>query len=126
VLQKYVHVFHDEETSDSKSTHVIEHQTLLEDIKSIRRPQYKTPFTRTDEMKAQVKFILAKGVIRERSYNWSASAILVPNMSFDGKKKFKFCFVFRALTAVTMFDSYPLTQLKKRRLFCMGLSVFQS
>ena len=64
MLQKYAHVFHDEETNDFKSTDVIEHQILLEDNKPIRRPQYKTPFALKDEMKAQVENMLAKGVIR--------------------------------------------------------------
>jgi len=31
VLQRYAHIVHDEETNDSKSTDVIEHQILLED-----------------------------------------------------------------------------------------------
>ena len=48
VLQKYAHVFHDEDTNDFKSTDVIEHQILLEDNKPIRRPQYKTPFALKD------------------------------------------------------------------------------
>ena len=67
MLQKYAHVFHDEETNDFKSTDVIEHQILLEDSKLIRRPQYKTHFALKDEMKAQVENMLAKGVIRESS-----------------------------------------------------------
>jgi hypothetical protein len=31
VLQKFAHVFHDEETNDFKSTNIIEHHILLED-----------------------------------------------------------------------------------------------
>jgi hypothetical protein len=72
VLQKFAHVFHDEETDDFKSTNVIEHQVLLDDPKPIRRPQYKTPLALKDKMKAQVENMLAKGVIRESSSPWSA------------------------------------------------------
>ena len=39
VLQKYAHVFHDEETNDSRSTDVVEHKIVLTDPTPIRRPQ---------------------------------------------------------------------------------------
>jgi len=38
VLQKYAHVFHDEETNDFKSTDVIEHKIVVTDPTPIRRP----------------------------------------------------------------------------------------
>jgi hypothetical protein len=59
-------------------------------------------------MQAQVEKMLEKGVIRESSSPWSASAILVPKKSVDGKPKYRFCVDFRALNSVAKFDSYPL------------------
>jgi hypothetical protein len=38
VLQKYAHVFHDEETNDFKSRNVIEHKIVVTDPTPIRRP----------------------------------------------------------------------------------------
>ena len=38
VLQKYAHVFHDEETNDFKGTNVVEHEIPVCDVQSIRRP----------------------------------------------------------------------------------------
>jgi len=123
VLQKYVHVFHYEETNDFKSTDVIEHQILLEDNKPIRRPQYKTHFALKDEMKAQVENILAKGVIRESSSPWSAPAILFQK-SLDGKPKYRFCVDFRALNAVTKFDPYPLPRFEQTTSVLHGSKYF--
>ena len=108
VLWKYAHLFHNEETNDFRATDVVEHQIELEDTKPIRRPQHRTRFALRGEMKAQVENMLAKGVIRESSSPWSASAILVPKRSADGKPKYRFCVDFRALNAVTKFDPYLL------------------
>jgi hypothetical protein len=55
VLIKYAHVFHDEESNDFKGTDVIEHQTVLEDKRPIRKTQYRVPYALRDEMKTQVK-----------------------------------------------------------------------
>ena len=108
VLRKYAHVFHDEDTNDFKGTNVIEHQILVGDAQPIRRPQYRTPYALRNEMQRQVQDMLDKNVIRESQSPWSAPAILVPKKSLDGKPKYRFCVDFRALNAVTKFDSYPL------------------
>jgi hypothetical protein len=52
--------------------------------------------------------MLDKNIIRESQSPWSAPAILAPKKSLDGKPKYRFCVDFRALNAVTKFDSYPL------------------
>jgi hypothetical protein len=51
---KYAHVFHDEETNDSKGTDVIEHEILVGNGKHIRRPPYCTPYALLGETKAQI------------------------------------------------------------------------
>jgi hypothetical protein len=66
------------------------------------------PYALREEMQKQVQDMLKKGVIRECKSPWSAAAILVPKKSLDGTPKFRFCVDFRALNAVTKFDSYPL------------------
>jgi hypothetical protein len=63
-------------------------------------------------MEAQVKDTLNKRVIRNSQSPWSAPAILVPKKSLDGKPKYHFCVDFRALNAVTNFDSKPLPHLE--------------
>jgi hypothetical protein len=101
-LRRYAHLFHDEEFEEFGAKNVVEHQIIWTDETPIRRPHYRTPFALRDEMKSQVENMLAKGVIRPSMYLWSASSILVP------KRTFLFCVDFRALNAVTKFDSYPL------------------
>jgi hypothetical protein len=59
-------------------------------------------------MQTQVKKMLDKGVIRPNNTPWTASALLVPKKSADGKPKYRFCVDFRALNAVTRIDPYPL------------------
>jgi hypothetical protein len=44
VLQKFLHLFHDEENNIFKATNVIEHQIPIGDAQRIRRPQYRTPY----------------------------------------------------------------------------------
>ena len=44
VLLKYAHVFHDEDTNDFKGTDIIEQQIIVDNVPSIRRPQYRTPY----------------------------------------------------------------------------------
>ena len=108
ILVKYAHTFHDEETNDFMGTNVVEHEILLTDPRPIRRPPYRTPYALRDEMQSQVQKMLDKGVIRPSNSPWSAPALLVPKKSADGKPKYRFCVDFRALNAVTKFDSYPL------------------
>jgi len=108
LLQKYAHVFHDEDTNDFKGTNVTEHQILVGDAQPIRRPQYRNPYAVRHEMQRQIQDMLDKNIIRESQSPWSAPAILVPKKSLDGKPKYRFCVDFRALNAVTKFDPYPL------------------
>lgn len=108
VLRKYRHVFHDEQSNDFKSTDVVEHQIDTGDVKPIRRPPYRVPFSQREEVEKQVQNMLKKGVIRDSNSPWSAPAILVPKKSLDGKPKYRFCVDFRQLNALTKFDTYPL------------------
>jgi hypothetical protein len=59
-------------------------------------------------MEEQVQDKLKIGVIEPRSSPLSAPAILVPKKSVYGKPKYRFCVHFRALNAVTQFDTDPL------------------
>jgi hypothetical protein len=71
-------VFQDEDENDYKGTHIAEHQVLVGDAKTIRKPPYRTPFALREEMQSQVQQMLSKGVIRESVSPWSAPAILIP------------------------------------------------
>ena len=64
-------------------------------------------------MESQVQKMLDEGVIRESNSPLSAPAIFVPKLSLDGKPRYRFCVDFRALNAVTKFDSYPLTLIEE-------------
>jgi len=54
VLLKYAHVFHDEKSNDFKTTELVEHEINLKDPMPLRRPQYRTPFALSEEMKVQI------------------------------------------------------------------------
>jgi hypothetical protein len=55
VLQKYAHVFHDEDKKDFKATNVVEHRIEVNDTTPIRHPHYRTPFALRGQMDSQVK-----------------------------------------------------------------------
>jgi len=90
VLRMYSHVLHEEVSNDFKETKAIEHQTLFGDAKPIRQPPYRTPYALREEIQTQVQDMLNKNIIRPSTSPWSASAILVPKESQDGKPKFRF------------------------------------
>jgi len=66
------------------------------------------PFALRKELDNQIQDMLNKGVIEESSSPWTSPAILVPKKSPDGTRKYRFCVDFRAMNAVTQFDTYPL------------------
>jgi hypothetical protein len=68
--------------------------------------------------------MLNKGLVRKSHSPWSAPAILVPKKSLDGKPKIRFCVDFRALNAVTKFDSYPLPRLEDSISNLFGVKYF--
>ena len=124
VLQKYAHVFYDEETNDFNSTDVIEHKIVVTDPTPIRRPQYRTPYELRGEMECQVNDMLQKGEIRKSYSPWSAPAILVPKKILDGKPKFRFSVDFSVLNAVTKFELYPLPRLEDSTSSLFGSKCF--
>jgi hypothetical protein len=68
--------------------------------------------------------MLKKEIIRPSSSPWAAPAILVPKKSESGKPKFRFCVDFRALNAVTKFDSYPLPRFDETTSTLFGSKYF--
>ena len=108
VLRKYRHVFHQEGSNDFKGTNFVEHRIVTGNAKLIIKVPYRVPFALRQEMQDQVRDMLAKGIIEESKSPWSSPSILVPEKSLDGKPKYRFCVDFRALNAVTQFDTYPL------------------
>ena len=68
--------------------------------------------------------MLQTGVIRPSSSPWSVPAILVPKTLQDGKPNFRFCVDFRALNAVTKFDSYPLPRFDETTSTLFGSKYF--
>jgi transposase InsO family protein len=124
VLLRYSNIFHDDESNDFKSTDVVEHRIITGDAQPIRKAQYRVPFALREEMESQVQDMLKKGVIRESNSPWSAPVILVPKKSTDGKPKYRFCVDFRALNAVTKFDSYPLPRFEETTSTLAGSKYF--
>jgi hypothetical protein len=108
VILKYRKVFHDAEDHRFKGTDLVEHRIITGGAKPIRKAPYRVPFALREEMENQVKDMVDKGVIEPSSSPWAAPAILVPKKSPDGTPKYRFCVDFRALNAITKFDTYPL------------------
>jgi hypothetical protein len=77
-------------------------------------------------MEDQVQDMLNKGVIEESNSPWNAPAILVTKKSLDGKPKYRFCVDFRALNAVTQFDTYPLPLIEQASSVLHGSKYFST
>jgi len=125
VLQKYAHVFHDEETNDFNSSDVIEYQVLL-DTKPIRLREYKTPFAPKDEMKAQVVNILAKGVIRDSSSPGPPALHYFLKTVLKGSQNSGFALIFPRSTLLPNLIRISCQDLNKLCLFYSYLSISQS
>jgi len=61
---------HDEQTNDFKGTSVIDHKIPLDDTLTIRKPQYRVPYSLRDLMQTQVENMLDRGAIRESRFPW--------------------------------------------------------
>ena len=119
VLQKYAHVFHDEDTNDFTGTNVIKHQILVGDAQPIRSPQYRTPYALRHEMQRQVQDMLGKNIIRESQSPWSAPAILVPKKSLMVNQNTDFAWTLEPLTQSLNLTPIPYQHLKKLLPRCM-------
>ena len=124
VLIKYAGIFHDDEDNDFKSTNVVVHKIVTGDATPIRKAPYKTPFALRDEMNRQVQKMLDKGVISPSQSPWSSPVVLVPKKSGNGVPKYRFCVDFRALNAVTKYDSYPLPRFEETTSTLSGSKYF--
>jgi len=124
VLIIYAGIFHDDEDNDFKSTNVVVHKIETGDATPIKKAPYKTPFGLRQEMNRQVQNMLDKGVISSSHSPWSSPVVLVPKKSENGVLKYRFCMDFRALNAVTKYDSYPLPRFEETTSTLLGSKYF--
>jgi len=68
--------------------------------------------------------MLDKGVISPSRSPWSSPVVLVPKISENGVPKYRFCVDFRALNAVTKYDSYPLPRFAETMSTLSGSKYF--
>ena len=125
MLQKYAHVFHDEDTYYFKGTNLFEHEIPVGEVQNIRHSQYRNPYALRHGMQRQLQDMLDKNIIRESQSPWSAPANLVQKKSLDGRYKYRFCVDIRALNAVTKFDPYPLPSFEETTSTLHGSKYFQ-
>jgi hypothetical protein len=90
----------------------------------VRKAHYKTPFALREEMNRQVQKMLDKGVISPSHSPWTSPLDLVPRMSAKGVPKYRFCFDFRALKALSKYDSYPLPRFEETTSTLSGSKYF--
>jgi len=124
VLIRYAGIFHYDEDNDFKSTNVVVHKIETGDATPIKKAPYKTPFALRQEMNRQVQKMLNKRVISPSYSPWSSPVVLVPNKSENGVPKYRFCVDFRALNAVTKYDSYPLPRFEETTSTLSGSKYF--
>jgi hypothetical protein len=124
VLIKYAGIFHDYEDNDFRSNNVVVDKIETGDATPIKKAPYKTSFALRQNMNRQVQKMLHKGVISPSHSPWASPIVLVPKKSENGVPKYRFCFDFRALNAVTKYDSYPLHRFDDTTLTLSGSKYF--
>jgi hypothetical protein len=100
------------------------HKSETGDATSIKKAPYETPIALREEMNRHVQKMLDKGVIRPSHSPWSSPVVLVPKKSESGIPKYRFYVDFRALNAVTKYDSYPLPQIDEKASTLSGSRYF--
>ena len=100
------------------------HKIETGDATLTRKAPYKTPFVVRQEMNRQVRKILDKGFISPSYSPWSSPVVLAPKKSENGVPKNRFCVDFRALNAVTKYDSYPLPRYEETTSTLSGSKFF--
>jgi len=90
----------------------------------IKKAPYKTPFAQRQEMNRQVQKMLDKSLISPSHSPCSSPVVLVPKKSENGVPKYRFCVDFRALNAVTKYDSYPLPRFEETTSILSGNKYF--
>jgi hypothetical protein len=111
VLLKYRGVFH-ENQNEFRGMYEAEHRIITGDAKSIRRPQYRTPYILRQESDNQVQEMLRKGVIEPSDSPWNVPVVLITKRLSTGQAHYIFCIDYRTLNAVTRPDAYPLPVLE--------------
>jgi RNase H-like domain found in reverse transcriptase/Reverse transcriptase (RNA-dependent DNA polymerase) len=125
LLQEYSDIF-SEQGYDIGKTDVIQHHIDTGNHRPIRLRPYRTPHKLKAEMKKHIDDMLKANIIKPSTSPWAAPALLVNK--HDGSTRF--VVDYRALNAVTKFDSYPmprisdiLDQLNGKKYFtCLDLA----
>ena len=85
-------------------TDVVKHKIELTSTQPVRGKSYPLPYSVRDTIRKEVKDMLSLGVIQESSSPYSAPPVIVKKP--DGSNRF--CINYKALNAVTVFDSEPM------------------
>uniref|UniRef100_A0A8C5N2U3 ribonuclease H n=1 Tax=Leptobrachium leishanense TaxID=445787 RepID=A0A8C5N2U3_9ANUR len=85
-------------------TTVVHHDIVVEPGVRINVKPYRIPEARREAVSAEIRKMLALGIIEESHSDWSSPIVLVPKP--DGS--IRFCNDFRKLNAVSRFDAYPM------------------
>ena len=113
VIIKYAGIFHDDEDNDFRCTNVLVHKIETGPAAPIRTAPYKTAFALRQEMNRQVRKMLDKGVIRPSHSPWSTPVFLMSKKTENEVPRCRACVDFRALNAVTKYDSFSLPRFEE-------------
>jgi len=90
-------------------TSLIQHEIKTLDENPIHTKQYRYPPIHQEEIKKQVKEMLAKGIIRESDSPYNSPLWIVPKkQDASGKTKWRLVIDYRKLNEKTIQDAYPL------------------
>lgn len=90
-------------------TNLIQHEIKTTDENPINTKQYRYPPIHQEEIKKQIKDMLAKGIIQESDSPYNSPLWIVPKkQDASGKSKWRLVIDYRKLNEKTIQDAYPL------------------
>ena len=108
LLIKHKQIFSQNETDIGRIKSVT-HSIITVPHPPIQIRSYRRPQTENDKMKALIKDLIEKKLIRESSSNWSFPTLFVKKK--DGSDRM--CINYRALNAITIDDKMPLPRIQE-------------
>ena len=94
----------------------VQHRIVTGDQGPLRRGPYRVPFSKREIMLAELKSMVAAGVVERSDSPWSSGIVLVPKKNGE----VRFCVDYRPLNSITRKDAHPLPHIQDIVQTCAG------
>jgi hypothetical protein len=125
VLQNNHDVFQWHDGPPGRTT-LATHYIPTGDTLPILQKQYPIPTVAQEQLRAQVKDMLEKSIIRESSSSWRSPVLLIKKLDSNGTAQYRFCIDLRRVNEITAKDAYSLPRIDESADVLSGAKYFSS